>query len=523
MAFDKLVSISVVNATKNGINMDLAVAALKDKAIDVVATQVEKQVPIELPFSTREVLNGGTLPSNFLSPDVLNTAKDLAPPIPEPQRVQIVGVLDGIENALNGVIQTVNVIKGTLNTITAPLNTLETVASTLNTLLSVLEQAITVVKAIPIPLGAPVGVGVTSNVTTGFADVLVKTDKQIEKIKPPLEAVPDAIATVNRILIPIVASLNLFDPIFQKIIQIITFIKLLLQPGPVSQADVDETLSSITSNIQESLAITAGPSESSSNNDANQLANDELLALLESGNYRYRGFKFTLEFDSTNTFSFPARRIKAYRKPAYDLSSNVGVTLYSSPPDLGAGVVNTDSSYSFSTSIQVLVDETKFNIDQYLIQSTSNNVERVGTGRVNIADFEDEEDISSSSPLTPAQILENKVKEARQSLISRGFNIIEAGWIINNSGMLVEDIIRQIDNGLSPQEFLNKQILISKGFNEEQVNYLLSSPIMTAISWVDYIQELFPNFKTPSGEPVSVNTILLIAENVFGLGPYTGS
>ena len=250
MAFDKLVSISVVNATKNGINMDLAVAALKDKAIDTVATQVEKQVPIELPFSTREILNGGTLPSNFLSPDVLNTAKDLSPPIPEPQRVQIVGVLDGIENALNGVIQTVNVIKGTLNTITAPLNTLETVASTLNTLLSVLEQAITIVKAIPIPLGAPVGVGVPSNVTTGFADVLVKTDKKIEKIKPPLEAVPDAIATVNRILIPIVASLNLFDPIFQKIIQIITFIKLLLQPGPVSQADVDETLSSITSNIQ---------------------------------------------------------------------------------------------------------------------------------------------------------------------------------------------------------------------------------------------------------------------------------
>ena len=517
MAFDKLVSSSVVGATKNGIKMDLTVAALKDKAIDTVATQVEKQVPIELPFSTREVLNGGTLPSNFLSPDVLNTAKDLSPPIPEPQRVQIIGTLDGIENALNGVIQTVNVIKGTLNTITAPLNTLETVASTLNTLISVLEGAITAVKLIPIPLGAPVGVGVPANITTGFADVLVKTDKKIDKIKPPLEAVPDAIATVNRILIPIVVSLNLFDPIFQKIIQIITFIKLLLQPGPISQADVDETLSSITSNIQESLAITAGPSESSSDADANQLANDELLDLLESGNYEYKGFKFTLEFDSTNTFSFPARRIKAVRSPQTNIFGG-GVTLYSSPPDLGAGVVNTDSSYSFSTSIQVLVDETKFNIDQYIIQSTSNTTEEEI-----IAEFDDGENISSSSPLTPAQILENKVKEARQSLISRGFNIIEAGWIINNSGMLVEDIIRQIDNGLSPQEFLNKQILISKGFNEEQVNYLLSSPIMTAISWVDYIQELFPNFKTSSGEPVSVNTILLIADRTFGLGPYTGS
>ena len=517
MAFDKLVSNSVVGATKNGIKMNLTVTALKDKAIDTVATQVEKEIPIELPFSTREVLNGGTLPSNFLSPEMINGANDLSPTLTELQKTKITETLDGVENALNGVIQTVNVVKGTVNTITAPLNTLETVASTLNILVKSLEGAITAVKAIPIPLGAPVGVGIPANVVTGFADILVKTDKQIEKVKPPLEAVPNAIAIVNRILIPIIASLNLFDPIFQKIIQIITFIRLLLQSGPVSQSDIDETLSSITNNIQESLAVTAGPSESSSNADANQLANDELLALLESGNYEYKGFKFTLEFDSTNTFSFPARRIKAVRSPQTNIFGG-GVTLYSSPPDLGAGVVNTDSSYSFSTSIQVLVDETRFNIDQYIIQSTSNT-----KGGGEIAGFEDEEDISSSSPLTPAQILENKVKEARQSLISRGFNIIEAGWIINNSGMLVEDIIRQIDNGLSPKEFLNKQILINKGFNEEQVNYLLSSPIMTAISWVDYIQELFPNFKTPSGEPVSVNSILFIADRTFGLGPYTGS
>ena len=513
MAFGKLVSNSVVSATKNGIKMNLTVTALKDKAIDTVAGQVEKEVPIELPFSTREVLNGGTLPSNFLSPEMINGASDLSPTLTELQKTKITETLDGVENVLNGVIQTVNVVKGTVNNITAPLNTLETVANTLNIVISALEGAITAVKLIPIPLGAPVGVGVPANITTGFADVLVKVDKKIEKIKPPLEAVPDAITTVNKILIPIVASLNSFDPIFEKTIQIITFIRLLLQQGPVSQADVDSTLSSITSNIQESLAVTAGPSESSSDTDANQLANNTLLFLLESGNYEYRGFKFTLEFDSTNTFSFPARRIKAVRSPQTNISGE-GVTLYSSPPDLGAGVVNTNSSYSFSTSLQVLVDETEFNIDQYIIQLESLN--KIAEAK------KKEEDIPSSSPLTPYERLQQLVAEARQSLVSRGFNIIEAAWIINNSGMRIEDIIRQIDNGLSPKEFLNKQILISKGLNEDQVNYLLSSPLMDAISWVDYIRELFPNFKTPSGEPVSVNTILLIAKNVFRLGEYTG-
>jgi hypothetical protein len=39
---------------KNGIKMNLTVTALKDKAIDTVATQIEKQIPIELPFSVQE-------------------------------------------------------------------------------------------------------------------------------------------------------------------------------------------------------------------------------------------------------------------------------------------------------------------------------------------------------------------------------------------------------------------------------------------------------------------------------------
>lgn len=511
MAFDKLVSLSVVNATKNGINMDLAVATLKDKAIDTVATQIEKQVPIELPFSTREILNGGVLPSNFLSPNVLNTAKDLAPPIPEPQRVQILGVLDGIENALNGVIQTVNVVKGTLNTITAPLNTLETVASTLNGLIQTLELAITAVKAIPIPLGAPIGVGVPANVVTGFADVLVKTDKAIEKIKPPLEAVPDAIEIVNRILTPIVASLNSFDPIFQKIIQIIAFIKLLLQPGNISQGDIDSTLSDITSGIQESLAVTAGPSESSSNTEANAVANNTLLFLLESGQFTYRGFTLTLEFDPNNTFSFPARRIKAVRTISADNFFNetgeaFTVTLYSAPPDQGSGVVNTSSPYSFSTSLQVLVDETKFNIDQYLLEYT---------GPPPVEDIPAEE-ISSATPLTPAQILENAVNEARQRLIDRGFTEKEARWIMEESGLLVQNVIQQIDNGLTPEGFF-KQLLIGKGLNERFVTYLLSPPDSTAFMWVEYTKTYPSPLKFSD-----VQQILQIAFIQFKLDPVVG-
>ena len=513
MSFAKLISVLMVAVAKSGVDLDLVIATLKEEAIDIAATQIEKQVPIELPFSTREILNGGTLPPNLLSPATLNTAKDLAPPLPEPQRAQIEGVLDGVEGGLDVVIQTLNVVKGTVNTITEPLETINTLGETLNGIISALEITIAIVAEAtgPIPLGAPVGVGAPTKFVTGVSDVLYKTDKQIEKIKPPLEQIPKAVAIITRILVPIVAQLNLFDPIFQKIIQIVTFVRVLIQPGPATQAGIDATLSSITSNIQESLAVTAGPLESSSNSEANEAANNALLFLLtDGGGVRYKGFTLTLEFNSTNTFSFPARRIKAVRTISANNAFNetgeaFGVTLYSgTSPAQVEGQINSSGPYSFSSSTQVLVDEVEFNIDQFLREYTkSDEVEEI------------EEDIPSPTPLTPAQILENLVNEARQSLISRGFTELEAKWIMEESDLLVQNITQQIDNGLTPNEFF-KQILINRGFSEGEVNYLISA--QSASKWVAYIQQLYPNFSL-----ANIDAVLFIAENVFNLQPYTGS
>ena len=227
------------------------------------------------------------------------------------------------------------------------------------------------------------------------------------------------------------------------------------------------------------------------------MANDELLALLESGNYEYKGFKFTLEFDSTNTFSFPARRIKAVRSPQTNIFGG-GVTLYSSPPDLGAGVVNTDSSYSFSTSIQVLVDETKFNIDQYIIQSTSLN---------NIGEI----DVKQA-------IIPSKEEKTLQSIIDRGFTESEAKWIIGEDYPITM-LFFHMDQypTLTPSTFFKVQLkrkLIS--VSEDFVNYLVNA--QSAFEWIIYIQQSYPNFSL-----ADIDSILYIAENVFNLPPYTGS
>ncbi len=199
MSFDKLIITSMTSVAKNGIKINLAVATLKDKVIDTAATQIENQIPIELPFDTRGILLGGTLPTNFLTPEVINTAQDLSPTITEPQRIQITQTLDRIENALNSVIQTKNTLSGTLNSITAPLNTIQTLGNTLSGVITGIKTGVTVIKAIPIPLGAPLGVGVPANVVTGFADALDTLGKVLDKIEGPLKIIPDASHCIDTI------------------------------------------------------------------------------------------------------------------------------------------------------------------------------------------------------------------------------------------------------------------------------------------------------------------------------------
>jgi hypothetical protein len=60
---------------------------------------------------------------------------------------------------------------------------------------------------------------------------------------------------------------------------------------------------------------------------------------------------------------------------------------------------------------------------------------------------------------------------------------------MEKSGLLVQNVVQQIDNGLTPEGFF-KQILINKGLNEGFVNYLLSPSGSTAFTWVEYTETL---------------------------------
>lgn len=347
MAFDKLIVKSLTGAAKSGIKLDLSVDSLKERLIDVTSTQIENQIPVQLPFSPRDVLKGGALPPNLLSPDTINSVNAIS----ESQKQQINTTLDNIETTLNAVIVQKNALQGALTTITTPLTTLETLSNTIGGIITGVKVAVTTIKLLPIPSSVPPGIGIPLNVINGFSNSLDTLKTVLDKFGGPLEIIPGAIQQINALLIPIVDKLNSLDEIFNKIMEIIAFIRLLLSL-PVTQSDIDNTVQEIANNIQESLTLNNVPAQQLPVEDSNLTLDDPLF---------YKGFTLILEYDPDNTFSFPARRIKA--------ENAAGVKLYSVPPDQGSGEVNTASSYSFSSSTQVLIDEVKFNIDQYLLKN----------------------------------------------------------------------------------------------------------------------------------------------------------
>lgn len=423
MAFDKLIVKSLTGAAKSGIKMDLAIDSLKEKMVDNISSQIENQFAIQLPFDVRNVLSGEDLPSNLMTPEVINST----PPIPATQKSQVSITINNIENILNQIIQQKNTLQGALNTITSPLLTLETLPKTINPVLNGLDITITTIKALPFPTSVPPGVGIPVSVINGFSDALDTLKILLDKFGGPLEIIPGIIQQINGILVPIVEKFSSFDPIFDKTIKIIAFIKLSLSlplngvvyrwdgvrwntvsrpitppinslfgvfgnpnnqiqgnfigqyyfdgnsnndsTSQIQQSDIDAVLNQVVSNIQQSLAVTAGPLISNSNNNVNDAANQTLLDQLDINSNNplfYKGFRLTLEFDPNNTFSFPARRIKGY-------NPQEGITLYSVPPDQGSGEINTSSTYSFSTSVQVLIEEVQFNIDNYFISKERTN------------------------------------------------------------------------------------------------------------------------------------------------------
>tara|TARA_B100000768_G_scaffold84381_1_gene79771 strand:+ start:9144 stop:9941 length:798 start_codon:yes stop_codon:yes gene_type:complete len=215
-----------------------------------------------------------------------------------------------------------NTFISTLTTIKKTLNSITKTGQTLESILKGLEVGVKVIKYLPIPI-----VPFTPlTVTNVLADSLDTLGGLLTNGKGTVKMIPQVFKSILPEIDKLIIKLNSLDIALNSCIK----------SQGISQNE-----------LTESLTI-----EGLSNAVQNQTSNKDLLNQLQPGSLNpifYKGFKLEIQYNPKNEFSFDSRRVKAQNKTK--------VILYNL----------LDNGYSFSSSLEVLIDEVKFRIDNYLL------------------------------------------------------------------------------------------------------------------------------------------------------------
>jgi len=415
MGLEKIIIGQITGATANAFKMNLAIRTIKDKLIDKVVEEIDKEIPFELPISTKEILlRQVELPTSFLDPSYINNVKKDITVIPEVSKQKIRDALDLLEDNVAVTVGVKNDLSGAINTLIKPITTLETLSTTLGAVIPPLKSTVTTLKLVPLPTSVPPGIGIPTNVILGFATSLDALSLILSKTEGPLGIIEGSIGSIQKVISPLLPKLATFDFTFQLITKIISFIRLLLYSNDVNQTDINTVMAATATKITSNLSANPGPFTSNSNPDDNILADKVLLARLQPGALNplvYRGYQLEIQYDPDNIFYFPSRRIKGSYIPGFLINSiiSIGGTFGSSlqttnnvrlsaklegdvrynlpnytltnpptvisktPTSRGNTPTKTffPAPYSFSSSVQVLLSEIKYEIDQFITDRDS--------------------------------------------------------------------------------------------------------------------------------------------------------
>jgi hypothetical protein len=241
---------------------------------------------------------------------------------------------------LTKIIQSKNQINQALTQALGALSTINSTAGTINGILTGIDAAITAIKAIPIPSAitplAPAGIGpslIPGRIFPTLSDSLITLRDFIRTNKGIVNQIPSAISSIQAAIQKTINLLNSLDVLISRCLN--------QQTANLSP----EAKEAYFNQIGFSLTQTGN----NSNPNINASANSILEAQLQPNAVNpliYKDFKLTLEYDSSNRFSFPSRRIKG-------VNDKTGQIVY-----------NYGGKYSYSSSTEVLFDEIKYQIDR---------------------------------------------------------------------------------------------------------------------------------------------------------------
>ena len=214
------------------------------------------------------------------------------------------------------------------------LSTLEKTTNTVDKVITGIDVTVKTIKAIPAPT-AVLGVGIPINVLTILSDVLDMLGKLIDQGKGALSVIPQSTKTIN----------SSITQVLNKLVEIDSAINKCLQQEIDKEAGTDAT--------DEEREIAQDKILGEINFHITEIEDDDASLQQNSNNPRfYKGYQLMLEHESSNTISAPKRRIKGVKLEG-NKKSPTSIVLYNQP----------DGSYSFSSSVEILINEIKFRID----------------------------------------------------------------------------------------------------------------------------------------------------------------
>jgi len=231
---------------------------------------------------------------------------------------------------LLSIVEQKNQINNSIDQVQSSISTLDNTLDTINTVISVLKVNIRIIKLLPIP-SAVAGVGVPIGLITTFSDLLDVLHATLKEGSSTSNQTVIALRMVNNLLNSLKYKLNNLD---QLLINCLSELD-----------DVD--------NLVEDLQNSINSRGDFEDDEDNKFIEEELKKRLNNGEYIYKNYRLKIEYNKDNLFEFPQRRV-------------VGVNINNFKDIVIRQFFKGDNSWSYSSSLKILVEEIKFVIDNHL-------------------------------------------------------------------------------------------------------------------------------------------------------------
>ncbi len=250
-----------------------------------------------------------------------------------------------VQGSAVNIKKTVKVISTTQQVVVSVDRTLSTIgqqSETLDTTVNALQKAKNIILKLPAPTSTPPGIGIPLSVINGLSNTLDGLSKFIEKTGDVIDIIKVALQPILRVLGKVKDLLLALLRVTTIALDIIQFMIEVIKPPVVEGEEIEEENDDLT-NLNEELALASNgiepsPTERSSNtNLRDQLQPNSTTPLI------YKDFLLTLQ-ENIGDNNLTQSRIQG-------TNSERQLTL--------------NTEYSYTTSLEVLVNEMKFKIDNY--------------------------------------------------------------------------------------------------------------------------------------------------------------